>query len=175
MIQNFDFELKEISDEGSFTGRASVYGVVDHGKDVVETGAFAKNLREKGNERPLLFGHNSAEVIGVAKVTDSASALLVEGRLTMTVRRAQEALALMKSGALRGLSIGFQVVRQEFKDDIRLLKECILWEISTTPLPMNESAQILQVKQLLQKAKDEDGIRRALDGFRSDFERALRR
>ena len=44
------FELKSVDDSGTFTGYASVFGVVDWWDDVVEAGAFADSL--KAGPRP---------------------------------------------------------------------------------------------------------------------------
>jgi phage head maturation protease len=88
-----------------------------------------------------------------------------------------EAHSLMRDGAVKGLSIGFTPIpdRTTYKDGIRFLNEAILWEVSLTPIPMNEESQVLSMKQLLEQTRQEDDIRRALDSFRSDFERAISR
>ncbi len=171
--RGFSLEIKSLNDKGEFSGMASVYGEVDLGGDIVESGAFQKSLRDRGNTRPLLWRHDAP--IGLATLTDSAKALLIDGKLSMGVQAAREAYELLKDGAVKGLSIGYGSIpeRTVFKDGIRYLQEVKLYEVSLTPVPMLESAAVTSVKQLLQKQAEEGDIRRALDGFRRDFERAL--
>ena len=45
--KTFEFEIKELSEEGQFTGYLSTFGNVDAGDDMIEPGAFKKTLREK--------------------------------------------------------------------------------------------------------------------------------
>src|SRR6266540_1978118 len=117
MIQRgFSLEIKAISEEGKFTGAASVYGVVDLGGDVVERGAFSKSLSE-GKQLPLLYRHDSP--VGLVSLKDSADALLVEGQLSMGLQLAKDALTLMRDGVIKGLSIGYQIIRHEFQGEIR--------------------------------------------------------
>ena len=103
--------IKNVSDEGVFEGFASVFDKVDLQGDVVERGAFAESLRAR-KEIPVLWQHDRNEPIGIidsAEETDRG--LHVRGRLVKTVTRAREVLDLMKAGALRGLSIGYRIVR----------------------------------------------------------------
>jgi hypothetical protein len=52
--------------------------------------------------------------------------------------------------AVRGLSIGYRTVDQDFDDDgRRLLKEIELWEVSVVSLPMNPLAQVAHAKSQL--------------------------
>jgi HK97 family phage prohead protease len=138
------FEIKEVSDEGTFEGFASVYGVIDEGGDVVEKGAFARTLNARP-EVPILWRHDSP--IGKGTLEDSERGLIIKGRLTMAVSQAREALALAKDGVVKGLSIGFITVKEEVKQGIRYLKEVRLMEVSLTPFPMNPAAQVTAVKE----------------------------
>jgi hypothetical protein len=58
-------------------------------------------------------------------------------------------LALMRAGALDGLSIGYQVVRarRDAKTGLRLLVELDLWEISIVTFPLLRQARITRVKR----------------------------
>jgi uncharacterized protein len=64
----------------------------------------------------------------------------------MQTSKAQEAYALMKRGVLKGLSIGFDVVRDTVANGIRHLHELKLYEVSVVTFPMNEMASISSVK-----------------------------
>lgn len=137
-------EIKELTDEGTFVGFASVYGVVDLGGDVVEKGAFSRTIKSRP-EVKILWRHDAP--IGKGTIEDTEKGLKISGRLTLAVAQAKEALALMKDGVVSGLSIGFTTVKDEIKDGIRHLREVKLWEVSLTPFPMNEKAVVTAVKQ----------------------------
>jgi uncharacterized protein len=161
------FELKELSVEGEFTGLASVYGVEDLGGDVVMAGAFTRTLSDSGRDRPLLWQHNAP--IGMCQLADTGSALALTGKLSMGLQAAQDAYILLKDGVVRGLSIGFQTVREEFVGNIRQLKELKLWEVSLVTFPMLPAAQVTSFKNAQQTAD----ISRALKQFRGDVIDAL--
>lgn len=145
-VRDFRLEIKGLTDEGSFEGLASVYGNTDLGGDIVQPGAFAKTLRD-GSEFPLLMSHDQSQVIGVASVSDGPRGLGVRGKLVLTVPAARAAYDLLKAKALRGLSFGYTIVRDEIlRDGIRALKELRLHEISLVAVPMNPAAQVTAVK-----------------------------
>jgi len=144
--KSFRLELKTLSDQGTFTGMASVFGVEDLGGDVVEHGAFARTLAHKGSEIPLLFAHDTREPIGIGKLKETAKGLEITGELVLEVARAREAYALMKKGVLKGLSIGYDVVSDAVVGGVRHLKELKLYEVSVCTFPMNELATVTSVK-----------------------------
>jgi uncharacterized protein len=143
----FDFEIKSISETGTFVGKGSVYGTVDLGSDIMEPGSLSKSVQERGNAVPILWQHDPKVPIGLAHLTDTPSALLVNGRLSLGVPEAKNALSLMKDKVVRGLSIGYQVVKADAKNGIRRIKEARLFEISIVTFPMNEGATIDSVKR----------------------------
>jgi HK97 family phage prohead protease len=140
---------KTITDKGEFEGYASTFGNEDLGGDIVEQGAFAKTIAENKNV-PILWGHNVREVIGVNKdFSEDAKGLFVKGQLILDVQRARETHALMKGGAVKGLSIGYDAIRVDYsraKEGIRILSEVKLYEYSVTAFPMNEAAQVTDIK-----------------------------
>ena len=79
---------------------------------------------------------------------EDARGLFVRGQLTLDVPRAAEVLALMRAGALDGLSIGFKTVkgRRDAKTGVRKLLEVDLWEISVVTFPMLPEARVSSVK-----------------------------
>ena len=93
-----------------FAGYASLFGIADGAGDVVAPGAFAKSLRARGIERiRMLYQHFAHEPIGVwEEIREDARGLYVRGRLTTDIERGRDVLALLKDGALNGLSIGFK-------------------------------------------------------------------
>lgn len=152
--------------EGEFEGYASVFGVADEMRDAVMPGAFRRSLRAKGaGNIKLLYQHEAREPIGVWRdIYEDGVGLHVRGRLVEGVARAREVLALMRAGALDGLSIGYQVVRarRDAKTGLRLLVELDLWEISVVTFPLLRQARITRVK----RAHDNDAaLAHALRGF----------
>lgn len=145
-----DFDIKRTDlESGEFIGMASPYGVLDHGNDIVDEGAFNRTIKHKKGVVPLLWQHNHDEPIGIAELEDTKKGLTIKGKLNMEVQKAKEAIALLKQKAVKGLSIGYEVVKQEFDDTIRHLKEIKLWEISVVTFPMNPKAQVNQVKSVM--------------------------
>ena len=149
-----DFRLKLTKgslDEaaGTFRGLASVYNNVDLGNDIVEPGAFTKTLEGQGDGFPLLWQHTPSQPIGKARLTDSSLGLVADGQLVRSVPQAQSAYDLLKAGAIKGLSIGYDVVKETLDSSgVRHLLELKLWEVSLVTFPMNQSALVTSVKSL---------------------------
>jgi HK97 family phage prohead protease len=145
--KSFRLEVKALDETGTFEGRLAIYNNVDEGGDVIEPGAFRKTLQEGGGTIPLLWNHQTAEPIGTLELADSATALLAKGRLVLSVNRGREVYDLMRAGAVKGLSIGYRVVKEQLTHSVRRLKEIRLYEGSLCVVPMNPEAQVTSVKQ----------------------------
>ena len=146
------FDVKALDDQGVFEGYASVFGVVDGFDDVVAPGAFAKTLarHDAGRAVKMLWQHNAADPIGRwATIAEDARGLRVQGRLALDVRRGAEAYALLKSGAIDGLSIGYTTIEAATDPETRLrtLTEVELWEISLVTFEACPGARVSAVKQ----------------------------
>lgn len=150
-FKDIKLQIKDVTAKGAFTGYAAVFNNEDLGGDVITPGAFAKTIKENPTV-PILWGHNSREVIGVNKTwSEDSKGLSIEGQLIMDVQRATEARSLMEAGAVKGLSIGYDPVIVDWtreKEGIRMLREVKVWEYSLTPFPMNPEAQVTGVKSL---------------------------
>lgn len=135
---------------GAFEGYASLFGVEDQGRDVVMPGAFRASLgRRAACDIRMLFQHDPAQPIGVwDDIREDTRGLFVRGRLLEEVARAGELLALMRAGALDGLSIGFRTRRatRDARTGQRRLQEIDLWEISIVTFPMLPGARVSAVK-----------------------------
>lgn len=153
--RNFNLEIKEITEKGAFAGYGSVYDVIDFYNEKIAPGAFAESLRSwesKGRLPPILWQHDSRTPIGpFQKMVEDTKGLYVEGQLLVEeVEKAREARALMRAKAINGLSVGIDVVVDEFDRDSGLitLKQCDLWEVSIVTFPANEEALVEQVKSI---------------------------
>lgn len=151
---DFPFELKAITDAGTFTGYGSVFGVKDSYGDVVAPGAFADSLtaqKSAGRMPAMLWQHRSAEPLGVyTAMSEDSLGLKVEGQIALSTVRGAEAHALMKMGAISGLSIGYQT-REDSYDKvtgINTLKKLDLWEVSLVTFPANDAARVQGVKTI---------------------------
>ncbi|MEM6711475.1 MAG: HK97 family phage prohead protease [Pseudomonadota bacterium] len=129
-----------------FAGYASVFSLADLSGDRVQMGAFGRSLKARGpSGLRMLWNHDPAEPIGVwTAVREDLYGLYVEGHLTPGVERAQALTALIKDGAVDGLSIGFHTVRADRKRGTsgRRLIDVDLWEISLVAFPMQPGARI---------------------------------
>lgn len=139
-----------VGETGIFEGYASLFGMTDLAKDVVQPGAFTKSLATRGPRGVrMLWQHDPSEPIGTwLFLKEDARGLRVRGRLNLAVGRAREIHALMREGAIDGLSIGYRVTKAaaERASGRRLLHEVDLWEISIVTFPMLPAARVAAVK-----------------------------
>jgi HK97 family phage prohead protease len=158
-----NFARPRLAADGGFEGYASLFGAEDAGRDVVMPGAFRASLARRGADGiRMLFQHDPAQPIGAWEtVREDARGLYVRGRLIEGVARAREILALMREGALDGLSIGFRT-RKAVRDPRtgqRRLYEIDLWEISIVTFPMLPDARVSTVKHAVRAASPPPGRR----------------
>jgi len=143
-------DLKRVEPDGTFSGYASLFNAEDMGHDIVLPGAFRDSLTKRGaGGIKLLFQHNPNEPIGIWEcLKEDARGLYAKGRLMLDVARAREVLALMRAGALDGLSIGFRAItgQRDAKTGIRRLAKIDLWEISIVTFPLLPEARVAHVK-----------------------------
>jgi HK97 family phage prohead protease len=167
MQRAFELKLKSLSEDGTFEGLAAVYSNVDDVGDLLEPGSLTKTLNAS-TSRTLLWQHRDA--IGTVELTDTQTAVVAKGKLTLAVQQAQEAYALMKDGAVKGLSIGYETLKADYVGTVRHLREIKLWEVSLVWAPANPLATITAVK-----SADLTRISVALDEFKSALFYALER
>lgn len=140
--------LFEARPDGWFEGYASLFGVADQAGDVVARGAFRRSLaKRRAGGVKLLYQHAAAEPIGVwTELYEDAAGLFARGRVLTELSRGRDVLALMREGALDGLSIGFKTIRARTdKGGGRTIFDADLWEISVVTFPMLERARVMRV------------------------------
>ena len=145
------FEVKEVAEDGTFTGYGSVFGVKDAYDEIVVPGAFSESIEQR--KPALLWQHRSGEPIGVyEEVREDSVGLYLKGKLALKTARGAEAYELLKMNALSGLSIGFVTREDSFdqKTGIRTLKKVDLWEVSLVTFPANDAARVTGVKDISQ-------------------------
>ena len=148
-ILQFEAEIKAIDDAtGRFSGYGSVFGNVDSYNEIVDRGAFTESLAKHGKPA-LLWQHRAGEPCGVyVTVMEDERGLFVEGVLNLETQVGREAYALLKQGAIRGLSIGFRSLVEETDKDngVVHLKKVRLYEVSLVTFPANEEATVTTVR-----------------------------
>lgn len=151
--KDFALDLKEIGEDGSFTGYGSMFGNADSYGEIVDPGAFTASLKAhaKAKTMPLmLWQHDTYQPIGVwDDMVEDGRGLRCEGRLLLGIRRADEAHLMLKAGAIRGLSIGYRELAAEPDGNNRRLKKLDLKEVSIVTFPANDKATVQTVKSIL--------------------------
>jgi len=173
-------ELKAVSDEGTFSGYASIFGNVDLGGDViVKDEPFKEFVRDEDGKVLTLFQHDSGGFlpggagglpIGKADVTQNAKGLKFDAELVMDDPFVQRVHKHLKAKTLRGMSIGFDILpggAKILESGIRELRALKLWEISVVTFGMNPKAGVERVKACVSIRELEDLLRDAVGLSRS--------
>ncbi len=151
----FRMDIKGVTSEGTFEGLLSPYDIVDQGGDVIEKGAYTKTLKDHGNTRPMLWQHKTDEPIGLLTLDDRPDGLWCKGQILLDIPMGKTAYAVIKAGIVKGLSIGFESIKDNMHKGIRHLKEIKLYEGSIVTFPMATDAMITAVKAKLAETKDD--------------------
>ena len=127
-------------------GYASRFWTRDLNYDVVAAGAFAESLARSGaGGVKMLHQHDGGVPVGVwDEVREDADGLFVRGRVLEVSPQGRMAAALVRAGAVDGLSIGFRTVKARGDDGgrLRVLTEVELWEVSLVTFPMLPQARL---------------------------------
>ncbi len=147
-------ELKAISEEGEVEGFGSTFGGdPDAYGDIINPKAFNRTLKS-GRQIIMLSNHNPSEVIGRwDEIKKTKKGLHLKGQLNLEIPEAKKVHSHLKHGDYSGMSIGFFTEKAHFEDDVRVIDEIKLVEVSITPFPANQNAVVTAVKS------------QALDGF----------
>jgi HK97 family phage prohead protease len=135
----------DVDDAGRVEGIAWPFGSADRMGDEISMGAF-KAARAP---LPMLFAHDQRDAVGVwDSIAEDAKGLRVRGRLLVDeVARAREVRALLREGAVRGLSIGFITRKAASRPGGgRTITALDLHEISIVPVPAHPGARVTTAK-----------------------------
>ncbi len=129
-------------------GYASLFGLEDLNGDVVHPGAFRDSLKARANAPlPMLLDHSAEPIGDWSYVAEDSRGLFVRGAVTNETKRGHRAVALLQSGAMDGLSIGFIAKRARARPARgRDLFEIDLWEVSIVGTPMAPQARLRVVR-----------------------------
>lgn len=129
-----------------FAGYAALFDKVDRGGDIVRRGAFRRAVVAGPQGLPLLWQHEAGKPIGrIEMLAEDARGLRVIGRLS-DAGTAREAAALLKDGAVGGLSFGYRV-RDKKAGTNRELTDLDLVEVSLVTFPMQPGARVHAVAE----------------------------
>lgn len=150
-LQIEEVDLKFSDDKNvKIKGYASKFDGVDSYGDTIAKGAYTNTLQDR--ERPIALKWNHyGPVIGKwTKIEQDEKGLYVEGELSKGHSVADDAAALLKHGAISGLSIGYMIKDAEDNKPHkgRLLKDIELFEISVVEEPADNLARIDSIKSL---------------------------
>lgn len=155
------FETKLLADDaGAISGVAWKYDQPDRIGDMIVPGAFAKAAMPI----PMLFGHDLNDPIGTWDAAEDKNGVWqVKGKLLVDeLPRAREVRALVRSGAVKGLSIGFLTGKAEPRSGGgRLIKSLELFEVSIVTVGMHPGARVTSAKSALQALQLASAINRA--------------
>ncbi len=172
--KHFDvgFEIKAVNADGTVEGYGSVFGVRDNYDDVIAKGAFIQSLKDHkaaGTMPAMLWQHDADKPIGIwTEMVEDEKGLRIKGQLAMETVKGKEAHALLKMGAINGLSIGFMSKQWAYdrETEVRTLTEIDLWEVSLVTFPANEKARVTNVKSADEMATPKDAEKALRDaGF----------
>ncbi len=126
-----------------FAGYAALFDRMDRGGDVVRAGAFVG----APDGVPLLWQHRPDAPIGrIERLAEDARGLRVIGRVSEATAQGREAAALLREGAVAGLSFGYRVKRARGAKP-RELTALELVEVSLVTFPMQPGARVIAVSE----------------------------
>jgi len=151
----FAVDLKMVdAGTGEISGYASTFSNFDSVGERVVKGAFAASLPEFLDSGFIAIGHDwsALPIATPTKAYEDDHGLFVAGAFHSTAA-AQDARTVVKERMDRGksvkLSIGYEVMADEYVEEGRLLKQVKLYEWSLVSVPANPQANITNAKRLV--------------------------
>lgn len=139
-----------MSEALAIEGYASLWGMADLNRDVTVKGCFDQSLAARGAAGVrMLHQHEDAPVGVWDAMTEDERGLWVRGRVMDWSPGGRFCQALVRAGALDGLSIGFKAVTARRDGPLRVLSGVDLWEVSLVTFPMLPGARLTVVNEAL--------------------------
>ena len=157
LIRAFPGDLALRSDGRTVVGLACPWGEVARVRDgsgpaydeTFRRGAFARTITERGDRVKVYANHShrqGASPIGKAvRLTETDAGLEAELRISATAA-GDEALQLVRDGALDSLSVGFSPLRTVREGGRTVRTEVALGEISLVPYGAYDGARVMAVR-----------------------------
>lgn len=163
-------EVKQIERNGVEIGIIAGYIAtwdLDRGNEQFIKGAFAKSIQEhKDKKRQIRFKDHHGRTVGgypIDQVKEDEKGLFGVAEVNLEVQQGRELHSLARQGVIVDKSIGFTAIEEDRGEDgRRLIKEAIVWEGSGVDEPMNEDANIVEVKGAIEKATTPEELKNLL-------------
>ncbi len=168
------FTTKIDAEQGIVEAIVNVFGILDDGGDIVQSGSFVKTLTERARRVKVLNAHNSWDVRSViGKVLamrevgrddlpesvlkewpEATGGLWTQTQYLLDTPEGKGAFDRIKADAVNEYSIGYEAMQVEYRKvdwrgqqvNARLLKEVRLWEYSPVVWGMNPATATTGVK-----------------------------
>jgi len=141
-------EIRATTDEGIIEGYIAVWDTVDSYGSMFQRGAFTKTLRERGSRIKVLWNHQQ-EVIGTPiELREDDRGVFFRGQLVLSVPKARETFELIKAAAIDTFSFGFRAVKDKWVNNLRVITEVMLMEVSPVIFEANSEAVITGVRAM---------------------------
>lgn len=148
-------ELKAAADSpGQFTGFAAIHGTIDRNGEIIDRGAMTRSINASDGEFPLLWQHQYNSILGVVKLQDTERGAKAVGQINTTTALGGEVYQQMlpppgfTRGAIRDMSIGYIVHKDQVIDGVRHLKEIQLLEVSLVTVAAHPKTFVTNVKEV---------------------------
>lgn len=151
-------EVKDIDSKGRVVFYASAFNNKDYGNDIIMPGSFTKTIQENFRNIRHFKQHDSRLMPGVLKdLREDSYGLLATSDLILKTSVGQETYeeykAMADAGKSMDHSIGYRSIKWDMDrsnpdDEVRILRELKLFEVSTlTGFGMNPNAVTVSVKE----------------------------
>jgi HK97 family phage prohead protease len=155
-----------VTDTGEIIGNAWPFDSADSVGDIVRKGAFGTIL----SDLPILYQHRPSDLVGTwTEVKETDKGLEVKGHLHLDQPRARSVRAMLISGLVSGLSIGFRTKSATTQGRNRIISALDLAEISLVQDPSHPRARINSIKSENTAAAVAEIINRASAALRKDY------
>lgn len=160
-----DVDRKSRTIEGYF----SVFDNVDRDNDIIVKGAFTKSVKERLSEIRYLYNHNWEKPLDRGsvnlRVEEDNYGLKFSAKIPEGLTYGDDLIILYESGIVDEHSIGFQTVKSQPENGVRVIKEVKLYEGSAVTMAANPLAKLTSVKSSVKECNDM--ISRILKLFRT--------
>lgn len=152
-LQEKDFcfgKLKDIDmKKRTVVGYLSSFDNIDRDGDVITKGAFKKSLQERKSEIRFLNQHEWKQPHGYfSELEEDDYGLYFVSNPLIDTTFSSDLLKMYEAEIIDEHSIGFEVVKKEFKQGIRYINEIKLYEGSNVTMAANPLAKLREVKSM---------------------------
>jgi HK97 family phage prohead protease len=167
----FKADVTDGLDADCFQGYAATFNGIDSYGDMIQRGAFAKAIAEFLEDGAVCWQHDWMTPIGKPlDLYEDATGLFIKGKISQTIA-GKDALILLRDGVVKKMSIGYSAEGCAFltdeqgidllgedaynaamrelpwyRDQIRLLTQIKLYEVSLVTVPADNGATVTGVK-----------------------------